>query len=73
MVGQAVAELEGIDVLINNAGIQISAPGATSSQARTLTRSSPSTFAALCAREAIRHFLAEQKPGVIVNVSSATR
>ena len=47
MVGQAVAELEGIDVLINNAGIQISAPGATSSQARTLTRSSPSTFAAL--------------------------
>jgi glucose 1-dehydrogenase len=71
MVAQAAGELGGLDILVNNAGIQIS---------RTSEELSSDDFdkvlavnlrgAFLCAREAIRHFLAEDKPGVIINVSS---
>jgi glucose 1-dehydrogenase len=71
MVGQAVTELGGIDVLINNAGIQISRPSDDLSSQdfdRVLAVNIRGAF--LCAREAIRHFLAEGKPGVIINVSS---
>src|SRR6516162_3017537 len=71
MVEHAVSELGGIGVLINNAGIQISRPSEELSSAdfdRVLAVNIRGAF--LCAREAIRHFLAEGKPGVIVNVSS---
>jgi glucose 1-dehydrogenase len=71
MVGHAVSELGGIGVLINNAGIQISRPSEQLSSAefdRVLAVNIRGAF--LCAREAIRHFLAEAKPGVIINVSS---
>ena len=71
MVGRAVAELGGVDVLVNNAGIQISRPSEDLSSAdfdKVLAVNLRGAF--LCAREAIRHFIAAQKQGVIINVSS---
>jgi len=71
MVAGAAAELGGLDVLINNAGIQISRPSEELSSAdfdRVLAVNLRGAF--LCAREAIRHFLQAGKPGVIINVSS---
>jgi glucose 1-dehydrogenase len=71
MVAEAVEQLGGIDVLINNAGIQISRPSEELSSAdfdKVLAVNLRGAF--LCAREAIRHFLAEGKPGSIVNISS---
>ena len=71
MVGDAVEGLGGIDVLVNNAGIQISRPTEELSSAdfdRVLAVNLRGAF--MCARDAIRHFLDEEKPGSIVNVSS---
>jgi glucose 1-dehydrogenase len=71
MVGEAAEALGGIDVLVNNAGIQISRPTEELSSAdfdRVLAVNLRGSF--LCAREAIRQFLAEEKGGAIVNVSS---
>ena len=71
MVGDAMRELGGLDVLVNNAGIQISKPSDELTSAefdKVLAVNLRGSF--LCAREAIRGFLAESKPGVIVNVSS---
>jgi glucose 1-dehydrogenase len=71
MVSQAVEGLGGIDILVNNAGIQISRPTEELSSAdfdRVLAVNLRGSF--LCAREAIRRFLGEEKGGSIVNVSS---
>jgi glucose 1-dehydrogenase len=71
MVAEAVEQLGGIDVLVNNAGIQISRPSEELSSAdfdRVLAVNLRGAF--LCAREAIKHLLAEDKRGSIVNVSS---
>jgi len=71
MVGEATAALGGVDILVNNAGIQISRPSevlAAEDFDRVLGVNLRGSF--LCAREAIRHFLVEEKPGAIVNVSS---
>jgi glucose 1-dehydrogenase len=71
MFAAAVDGLGGLDVLVNNAGIQISRPSEELSSAdfdKVLAVNLRGAF--LCAREAIRHFLAERKPGSIVNVSS---
>jgi glucose 1-dehydrogenase len=71
MVGEAVSELDGVDVLVNNAGIQISRPSEELSSAdfdKVLAVNLRGAF--LCAREAIRHFVESEKPGVIINVSS---
>jgi glucose 1-dehydrogenase len=71
MVGEAAAGLGGLDVLVNNAGIQISRPSHELSSAdfdKVLAINLRGAF--LCAREAIRRFLAAGTPGVVVNVSS---
>jgi glucose 1-dehydrogenase len=71
MVGQAVSQLEGVDVLVNNAGIQISRPSEELSSEdfdKVLAVNLRGAF--LCAREAIRHFSESDKQGVIINVSS---
>jgi glucose 1-dehydrogenase len=71
MVGEAVDGLGGLDILVNNAGIQISRPTEELSSAdfdRVLAVNLRGSF--MCAREAIRHLLAEGKTGSIVNVSS---
>jgi glucose 1-dehydrogenase len=71
MFGKAARELGGLDVLINNAGIQVSRHSDELSSDdfdKVLAVNIRGAF--LCAREAIRHFLADGKPGVIINVSS---
>src|SRR5436305_2984593 len=71
MVNRAISELDGVDVVVNNAGIQISRHSdelASEDFDKVLAVNLRGAF--LCAREAIRHFLAENKPGVIINVSS---
>jgi glucose 1-dehydrogenase len=71
MAREAVDGLGGLDVLVNNAGIQISRPSEELSSAdfdKVLAVNLRGAF--MCAREAIRHFLAEDKGGSIVNISS---
>jgi len=71
MVAAAAEGLGGLDILVNNAGIQISRPSEELSSAdfdRVLAVNLRGSF--MCAREAIRHFLGDEKDGSIVNVSS---
>ena len=71
MVAEAIDGLGGIDVLVNNAGIQISRPSDQLSSAdfdKVIAVNLRGAF--MCAREAIKHFLAEDKAGSIVNISS---
>ncbi len=71
LVAEAISKLGGLDVLVNNAGIQVSSASdelTSEDFDRVLAVNLRGAF--LCAREAIRHFLAAGKPGSIVNVSS---
>ena len=71
MFAETIARLGGVDALVNNAGIQIRAASheMTAEQFDRVLRVNL-RGAYLAAREAIRHFLAEEKAGAIVNVSS---
>jgi glucose 1-dehydrogenase len=71
MVNEAVDGLGGLDILVNNAGIQISRPSDELSSAdfdRVLGVNLRGSF--LCARQAIRQFLADERAGSIINISS---
>jgi glucose 1-dehydrogenase len=71
MVAETVEQLGSIDVLVNNAGIQISRPSHELSSAdfdKVLAVNLRGAF--LCAREAIKRFLEQGGGGVVINVSS---
>jgi glucose 1-dehydrogenase len=71
MVAEAAEGLGGLDILVNNAGIQISRPSHELSSAdfdRVLAVNLRGSF--MCAREAIKQFLGDEKAGSIVNISS---
>ncbi len=70
-VAQAVAALGGLDVLVSNAGLQVAAPSEALGMAdfdRVLAVNLRGTV--LCARAAIRVFLAAGRGGVVLNNSS---
>jgi glucose 1-dehydrogenase len=71
MVDQVVEKLGGLDILVNNAGIQVPADShemTLEAFDRVLAVNLRGAFVA--AQAAIRYFLAENKPGVIINISS---
>ncbi|MFN2567705.1 MAG: SDR family NAD(P)-dependent oxidoreductase, partial [Gemmatimonadaceae bacterium] len=71
MVRETVEALGGLDILVNNAGIQVAGESHeidVDDFDRVVAVNLRGAF--LCAREAIRHWLAEGRPGVIVNISS---
>jgi glucose 1-dehydrogenase len=71
MFEDTVDQLGSLDVLVNNAGIQISRPSEELSAAdfdKVIAVNLRGAF--LSAREAIKRFLEQGTPGVIVNVSS---
>ena len=71
MVDDATSQLGGLDVLVNNAGIQISRPSHELSSEdfdKVLAVNLRGSF--LCAREAIRQYLDAESAGVVINISS---
>src|SRR5690242_18807491 len=71
MFSETINEFGGVDILINNAGFQI--PGDSDeitidSFDRVIGTNLRGAF--MSAQLAIKHFLAQAKPGVIINVSS---
>jgi glucose 1-dehydrogenase len=71
MFDRVMSEYGRLDILINNAGIQIAEDSHELSAAdfdKVLAVNLRGSF--LCARAAIRAFLVAQQPGVIINVSS---
>ena len=71
MFATAIEELGGIDILINNAGYQ-TAGDSHELPVRDFVNviAANLTGAFMCAQLAIRHMVAEGKPGVVINVSS---
>lgn len=71
MVDDTAEALGGLDIFINNAGIQIASPShETDVDAFDKVLAVNLRGAFLCAREAIRYWLDNDRPGCIINVSS---
>lgn len=71
MVEETIRDFGGIDVLVNNAGIQIAGDSdEIDIQAFDKVIAVNLRGAYLCARAALRHFLEAEKPGSIINISS---
>ncbi|HUF28803.1 MAG TPA: glucose 1-dehydrogenase, partial [Gemmatimonadaceae bacterium] len=71
MVGTTIDELGGLDILINNAGIQVAGEShevAVADFDRVIAVNLRGAF--LCAREVLRHWIESARPGIILNVSS---
>lgn len=71
MMADIIRQFGGLDVLVNNAGIQIEAPSDSMTLdqfQRVLGVNLTGTF--LCSRAALRHFLATGTQGSIINTSS---
>ena len=71
MVQEVIDRLGDLDILVNNAGIQIAGPSheiEVDDFDKVIAVNLRGAY--IGARAAIRHFLAEEKPGVIINVSS---
>jgi glucose 1-dehydrogenase len=71
MVNAVVDKLGSLDILVNNAGIQIECPSheiKTEDFDRVIGVNLRGAY--LCARETIKHFLSQNRPGIIINISS---
>ena len=71
MCNEVIEKLGSLDILINNAGVQMSSPSEkveTSDFDKVIQVNLRGAY--LCAREAIKHFLATGNKGIIINVSS---
>ncbi|MEJ6483451.1 glucose 1-dehydrogenase [Nostoc punctiforme UO1] len=71
MVNTVVKEFGSLDILINNAGIQIESPShevTTADFDRVIAVNLRGVY--LCARETIKHLLSLNRSGVIINISS---
>ncbi|HBE48224.1 MAG TPA: sugar dehydrogenase, partial [Cyanobacteria bacterium UBA11369] len=71
MVNTVVEKFGSLDILINNAGIQTECPSheiPTADFDRVIGVNLRGAY--LCARESIKHFLSQNIPGIIINISS---
>lgn len=71
MFDETIASLGGVDILINNAGFQVSGPShEIAEDAFIEVIATNLTGAYLCARRALAHMVEQEKQGVVINVSS---
>jgi len=71
MVTTTVDELGGLDILVNNAGFQLPGDSHEIDVAKVEQVIQTNLIGAyMCAREAIKHFPASNRRGVIINISS---